>query len=284
MPRTRSVTGEPADKTTTKKVTEASAKSGGKSKASKSSGKAAAEPAKPAQAGEPEGAAGSTGPAEEKRAKSKSGAASAEPKPLTGGAPIEPPAAAKQVSQSPPDPKPEIATPDSKPQAKPLEPAPSEQQATAPPAADEPPPDDIGGIALPASHGKATIFGGPKDHSAKPDDKLGLPTGLHFQYERVRSLNPKSFYCAMRWDYRQQHMSTEEGKRWWANKKVLVTNPATGAAVVLRAVDHGPHESTGFMIGISPGAAEALGIEVGQEVDIKFADQKTPVGKVLEQG
>src|SRR5262245_2215375 len=97
-------------------------------------------------------------------------------------------------------------------------------------------PNTLDGFQLPAVYGKAGVFGGPKDRSAKPDDKLALPTGLHFQYERYRSLNPKSFYCAMRWDYRQEHKSTEEGKRWWANKKLLVANPANGRSVAVRAV------------------------------------------------
>ena len=133
---------------------------------------------------------------------------------------------------------------------------------------------------LPALHGKVGVFGGPKDRGVKPDDKLALPTGRHFVYERVRTLKPESFYCAMRWDYHLLHKSPEEGKRWWANRKLLVTNSKTGKAVVVRAVDYGPHENTGLDIGISPGAAEALGVEVGDEVDIAFADQKAPQGPV----
>ena len=133
---------------------------------------------------------------------------------------------------------------------------------------------------LPATHGKVGVFGGPRDRGVKPDDKLALPTGRHFVYERVRTLKPESFYCAMRWDYHLLHKSPEEGKRWWANKKLLVTNSKTGKAVVVRAVDYGPHENTGLDIGISPGAAEALGVEIGDEVDIAFADQKAPQGPV----
>ena len=129
---------------------------------------------------------------------------------------------------------------------------------------------------LPASKGKVRIFGGPKDRGFKPDDKLALPTGPHFAYELVRNLNPKSFYCSMRWDYHLQHMSPEEGKRWWANKKLTITNAANGNAVVVRAVDYGPHENTGLDLGISPGAAEALGVAEGDEVEIAFADQKAP--------
>ena len=136
------------------------------------------------------------------------------------------------------------------------------------------------GPPLPTTHGKVAVFGGPKDRGIKPDDKLKLPTGKHFAYERVRSLNPRSFYCAMRWDYHVEGRSPEEGKRWWANKKLLVTNPKNGNAVIVRAVDHGPHENTELDIGLSPGAAEALGVEAGDEVDIAFADQKEPAGPV----
>src|SRR5215813_13609485 len=85
---------------------------------------------------------------------------------------------------------------------------------------------------LPLTSGKLGVFGGPRDRGIKADDKLALPTGNHGVYERVRSLNPSSFYCAMRWNYHVEHMTPEEVKRWWANKKLLVTNPKSGASVV----------------------------------------------------
>ncbi len=131
---------------------------------------------------------------------------------------------------------------------------------------------------LPANHGKLGVFGGPKDRGIKPEDKLALPTGPHGVYERIRSLNPKSFYCAMRWNYHVEHLTPEEVKRWWANKKILVTNTKNGKAVIVRAVDYGPHEKTGLDISISPGAATAIGAEVGDEVDISLADPKSPLG------
>jgi hypothetical protein len=139
-------------------------------------------------------------------------------------------------------------------------------------------PDERDGVGLPTAGGKVGVFGGPKDRSVKPDDKLALPTGRHYQFEQFRSLNPKGYYCAMRWEYRQGHMSTEEGKRWWANKRLLVTNPANKKSVVVRAVDYGPHETTGLAIAISPGAAEAIGVEPGQEVVVAFADEKAQLG------
>jgi hypothetical protein len=131
---------------------------------------------------------------------------------------------------------------------------------------------------LPARHGKINVFGGPKDRGIKPEDKLALPTGPHGVYERVRSLNPKSFYCSMRWNYHVHHMTPEDVKRWWANKKLQITNSKTGVAIVARAVDYGPHENTGLDVGLSPGAAEALGVEAGDEVDIALADPKLSLG------
>jgi hypothetical protein len=133
---------------------------------------------------------------------------------------------------------------------------------------------------LPATHGKIGIFGGPKDRGIKPEDKLALPTGPHGVYERIRSLNPKGFYCSMRWNYHVEHLTPEEVKRWWANKKLLVTNKKNDNSVVVRAVDYGPHENTGLDIGVSPGAADSLGVEVGDEVDIALADPKSPLGPV----
>jgi hypothetical protein len=150
----------------------------------------------------------------------------------------------------------------------------------APPHAKPAPPPPQESPALPATSGKVSIFGGPRDRGIKPDDKLALPTGQHFVYERVRSLNPSSFYCSMRWQYQVLHMTPEEVKRWWANKKLQITNRANGVSVVARAVDWGPHENTGLDVGVSPGAASALGVEVGDEVEVAMADPRSPLGVV----
>lgn len=185
---------------------------------------------------------------------------------------------------------------EARPAAQPLSPTSQdrvepERQAAPSTAADEPSAapeaepeavSELDGVRLPATQGKVGVFGGPRDHSAKPDDKLALPTGRHSQYERIRSLDAKGYYCAMRWDYRQKHMSPEEGKRWWANKKILITNPANGKSAVVRAVDYGPHENTGLAISISPGAADAVGVGVGDEINMVFADQKAALGPVTE--
>ncbi|HET9531869.1 MAG TPA: hypothetical protein VFQ92_16035, partial [Blastocatellia bacterium] len=92
------------------------------------------------------------------------------------------------------------------------------EAATAQPAQQQSPAESVlENVKLPSTQGKAGIFGGPRDRGIKPDDKLALPTGQHYVYERVRSLNPKSFYCSMRFDFHIEHKSPEEAKRWWAN-------------------------------------------------------------------
>jgi hypothetical protein len=48
---------------------------------------------------------------------------------------------------------------------------------------------------------------------------------------------------------------------------------------VVRAVDYGLTK-TRVSISVFRGAAEALSVEVGDEVDIAFADQKAPQGPV----
>jgi hypothetical protein len=225
-----------------------------------------AEPAKPSSAPEPQPSAKTAEPT--KQTATAPAAPSAQPK-----TEVAPPQAATREAEvgaeKPPEQSEAAAAPETP--LPPTEPKPEYEPIG---------PNALDGFELPSVYGKAGVFGGPKDHSAKADDKLALPTGLHFQYERYRSLNPKSFYCAMRWDYRQQHKSTEEGKRWWANKKLLVANPSNGKSVVVRAMDYGPHESTGFAIAVSPGAAEALGINPGDEVLVAFADPKAPTGAV----
>src|SRR5262249_51627411 len=207
------------------------------------------------------------------------------PPPATGSAakPAEPGAAQKPSAQQPAVRQPVARQTGVQTGSAPAQPVKAEPKAQAEPEAmPEGEPGELDGVRLPPAAGKVGVFGGPKDRSVKPDDKLGLPTGRHYQFEQFRSLNPKSYYCAMRWEYRQQHMSAEEGKRWWANKKIAVTNPANNKTVVVRAVDYGPHENTGLTIAISPGAAEAIGVEPGQQVVVDLAEEKAQLGPATE--
>jgi hypothetical protein len=184
--------------------------------------------------------------------------------------PVEPDSSVSAVEEAKVEPS-EVAAPEPEP-VQPPEPVVSTPR----------PESGMDDSLLPANRGKVAVFGGPKDRSIKPDDKVALPIGRHFTCERVRSLDARSFYCSMRWNYRINHMTPEEGKRWWANKKLLVINSANGKRAVVRAVDYGPHEKTGLDIGLSPGAAEALEAAVGDEVEIFFAEQKSSLGPVKE--
>jgi hypothetical protein len=243
-----------------------------KSKSKQKSAKKSAANASPSKATSVKGKSTAAKPAA--NAPKKADLKAAAPKPVEKNAPAKtdsraasnpaPAAPQKPITQSP-NPKP-----------KPVE------KEAAPAKAPPPPPQE--NPQLPATGGKVNIFGGPKDRGVKPDDKLALPTGQHFVYERFRSLHPQSFYCSMRWQYTVLHMTPEEVKRWWANRKIQITNPKTGVSVVARAVDWGPHENTGLDVGISPGAASALGVEAGDEVQVAMADPKSPLGIVREDG
>lgn len=263
-------------------------KKAAKDSASKSETKATskkkAEPAKKASPKESKKESKASKAAAEESKSAKSASAKSAPVPAK-----EAPAKAAKPEQEPkpepePEPKPAVSeepVPEA-PTAETESPKPEPSKPVGLPAAVASLATSFEGVELPATQGTFTVFGGPRDHSFKKDDKLGLPTGAHFQYEPVRNLNPKSFYCAMRWEYQQNHMSTEEGKRWWANRRLVVASAATGKAVVVKAVDSGPHEKSGFAIAISPGAAEALGVEPGQEVEVRFAEAGSLLGPVNE--
>lgn len=94
------------------------------------------------------------------------------------------------------------------------------------------------------------------------------------------------WYCSMRWPY--EGVSTEaphptkpqtgltpaevrSAKIWWNQRRILVVNPRTQKAVVLRAVHHGPPSSTGRSIDVSREAMAVLGASKGDYVDIRFA-------------
>ncbi len=225
-----------------------------------------------------------------KSAAKKTSAAKSEAK---AEAPAKKTAAGKTATKTSKAAKPEKPEPEQTVSAPHIEPEPVETAPASPPETKSAPVEaaapearadaELDNSVLPANRGKVAIFGGPKDRSIKPDDKVALPIGRHFTYDRVRSLDSRGYYCAMRWNYRFSHMTPEEAKRWWANKKLMVTNTANGKSVIVRAVDYGPHEKTGLDIGLSPGAAAALEVAVGDEVDILFADQKTPLGSVSNE-
>ncbi|MCO5170914.1 MAG: SH3 domain-containing protein [Planctomycetes bacterium] len=129
--------------------------------------------------------------------------------------------------------------------------------------------------------GKVSWFGGPSDRGVTATE-TGTLTG-----ERLRALNPVArpsaaqlaarpgdyYYVAMRFDY-------APGKRAWAGKRLLVVNPRTGAAVVVRPVDWGPNTRTRRILDLSPQVLRDLGLSTDDEAVVAFAPDDAPLGRV----
>jgi hypothetical protein len=130
--------------------------------------------------------------------------------------------------------------------------------------------------------GRSSWFGGPRDSSIGSSE-TGSVTG-----ERLRSLNspvspsagdlasrPEDFYyLAMRWDY------GPAGIEYWRSARLLVVNPSTGAAVVVRPVDWGPNTSTRRIVDLSPQSMVDLDITTDDTVLVSFAHPTTPLGPI----
>jgi N-acetylmuramoyl-L-alanine amidase len=124
--------------------------------------------------------------------------------------------------------------------------------------------------------GKVSHFGGPLDQGVGPDEPLAWITAveqkpeifLSYQPEGTtglaRRLNPASLYLATRWDY------SETPPPVLLEEMALVTAPKTGRSVKCYPADWGPHEDTGRVADISPGAMELLGITTDDIVEVVF--------------
>lgn len=131
--------------------------------------------------------------------------------------------------------------------------------------------------------GTISNFGGPDDTGVSTTE-TGAITG-----ERLRSLNtpmdasraviesrPEDFYyAAMRWSY------SPGNRTFWRDARILIRNPVTGAQVVVRPVDWGPHIRTGRIIDVAPQTEDDLGVSTDANVDVAFAAPGTPLGPVL---
>lgn len=129
--------------------------------------------------------------------------------------------------------------------------------------------------------GRCSYFGGPDDPEGKitpdlafwnqtqaakrPDLFTSVGSGLFTR------LNPKSYYIACRWNYKQTPASHLRAI------KVKVTNPKSGKSVEATPVDWGPHEKTGRVADLSPGIMSALALKTDDEV---IVDVPLPAGAV----
>ncbi|MGK7928308.1 MAG: peptidoglycan-binding protein, partial [Spirulina sp.] len=119
----------------------------------------------------------------------------------------------------------------------------------------------------PFIRGKVSWFGGAEDMGVK-EEETGALTG-----ERLRKLGKDDRYCAMRWNYFGQ--DGRKNKAFWRDRPILVVNPTNDRAVIVRAIDWGPHIKTGRILDLSPGAMKDLGIKTDDEVLCAFARAKT---------
>ncbi len=135
---------------------------------------------------------------------------------------------------------------------------------------------------VPWVRGRISWFGGPADRGISRSAR-GAITG-----ERVRLLNdpldpdpatlasrPEDYYwVAMRFSY------SPNGVRFWRDARLVLRNPVTGAAVVVRPVDWGPHTRTRRIVDVSSQTMRDLGLSTDDDVLVAFAPPGTPLGPV----
>jgi hypothetical protein len=129
--------------------------------------------------------------------------------------------------------------------------------------------------------GKMSTFGGPRDTRMSADEGLALfnpadlqdpkysylflPTTPPGTTGRGRRLNPDKYYFACRWHY------NDTPREFLKRALARVENPANGRAADARPVAWGPHISTGRVADLSPGLAEALGLQTDDVVRITIS-------------
>lgn len=123
--------------------------------------------------------------------------------------------------------------------------------------------------------GTMSTFGGPHDTGVRASDGLALVDSSNFKDFKdlfladqpkgttglARRLDPTTNYIACRWDY-----SAPTKTQLRAGLDVTVTNPSSKLSIKARPVDWGPNSSTGRVADLSPGLAQALGLQTGDKV------------------
>ena len=130
--------------------------------------------------------------------------------------------------------------------------------------------------------GRISWFGGPNDHGVGPSERCAisgevarrLNSPVSASSDTIASRPGDFYYAAMRVDY------SPNGRSWWAGARLLVVNPATGAAIVVRPADWGPHTRTHRIIDLSPQSLRDLDLDTDDEVWVAFALPDTPLGPV----
>jgi hypothetical protein len=122
--------------------------------------------------------------------------------------------------------------------------------------------------------GKSSNFGGPEDTGVKANEGLALCSpkevgkfpGLFLAEQPpgttglARRLDPTTYYIACRWDY------SKTPKEYLQETKVDVA--ANGRSIKVQPIDDGPGTQTGRVADLSPGGAEALGVQTDDVVTV----------------
>ena len=136
--------------------------------------------------------------------------------------------------------------------------------------------------------GKMSTFGGPHDLGMNPTEDLALFDKRDLEDPKFsylflpasppgtgglgRRLNPDQYYLACRWNY------AETPKDFLRNNLARVENPQNGRAADGRPADWGPDAATGRVADLSPGLADALGLNTDDLVRITImAEPAIPV-------
>lgn len=130
--------------------------------------------------------------------------------------------------------------------------------------------------------GKISWFGGPQDFGVGPNETVAisgevarrLNSPMNASAETIASRPEDFYYAAMRWDY------SPNGRDFWRDARILVVNPDTQDAIVVRPADWGPNTFTRRIIDLSPQALEDLGLDTDDEVLVSFALPDSPLGPV----
>ena len=132
--------------------------------------------------------------------------------------------------------------------------------------------------------GKITWFGGPGGGAYGVMNLTG-----------ESGLTPRDpWYCAMRFPYyrtdpnsgmNRRYLPAEQERaamQWWRNRRLLVTNPANGKQIVVRAADWGPRGGLNpdRVIDVSKQALGDLGASTFDNVQIAFAPENASLGPV----
>lgn len=132
--------------------------------------------------------------------------------------------------------------------------------------------------------GRISWFGGPNDYGVGRYDTCAisgdvardLNSPMNASSDTIASRPEDFYYAALRVDY------APNGRGWWADARILVVNPATEAAIVVRPADWGPNTYTHRIIDLSPQSLRDLNLDTDDEVWVSFALPDTPLGPVMQ--